>query len=263
MNISFIGALVVMIALTAFTFIILRASAADTGNKIRDNVIKQLQAYDSLIQKKNYELKAIQKQLDEAQSKMPHRFASAVKNSRAAGGFLLPDRIDSRNPAFFDDYRRIKGKIDCSVDEALHEICGFRAGQDFRHKGELRERNLLLDGLLDKFNFENVYRLSVLHPDEQLEVVGEMLSEDGNTLFAEFMDQRTEFNGLSFYQWLYMQKKICDDTIRVKAAEMDESQLNIPDEELIREYDKNMCEGFQIVIGNKLYDYGIRKYELI
>ncbi len=260
MNLGIIGALTVMAALTAYAFIVLRAAASDTGSKIRDKVIRQLESYDVLMQKKSYELNRLQKQIDEAKAALPKRSGLRKDDEQELSGFILPDTASMCSSQFFSDYKRIRETMIHDRSDVIREILHSRESMDDAGDA-LRQRNLYLDSLIGKFSFDNVYRLSVLHPDEQLEVALEILSGEERELFDEFMEQNGRFDSLAFYQWLYIQKKICDDTILVRSADI-QRDYSSPDRSIRMVYDKNICEGFQIIVGNRLYDYGIREYEL-
>lgn len=259
MNLGIIGALIAMAALTAYAFIVLRTAASDTGGKIRDKVIRQLESYDVLMQKKSYELVMLLKQIDEAKAALPKRSGLRRDDGQELSGFILPDDADMRNPQFFADYKRIRETLIYDRSDVIREILYSRENTD--PSNAARKRNLLLDSIMGKFSFDNVYRLSVLHPDEQLEVTVEILSADERELLDEYMERSGRFDSLGFYQWLYMHKKICDDTILVRSADI-QNYYSSPDKSIRMVYDRNICEGFQIIVGNRLYDYGIREYEL-
>jgi hypothetical protein len=88
MNLAIIGALIVMAALTVYAFIILKAAASDTGNKIRDNVIRQLECYDVLMQKKSYELTGLLKQIEDAKAAIPKRSGIRTDDGQELAGFI-------------------------------------------------------------------------------------------------------------------------------------------------------------------------------
>jgi hypothetical protein len=58
-----------------------------------------------------------------------------------------------------------------------------------------------------------------------------------------------------------MQKTIMDQTLFVKTTEANTE--NTFGEAVQTQYDRNLCEGFQVLVGNKQYDYGVRKCELV
>lgn len=253
---SFIGAVVAMLVLTAFSFIVLKASAIDTGSKIRDSVIRQIQSYDSLIQRKSSELNAITKKVEEKNKELLKDEDFENKAQTAFSEVVLPDHSEYLNNSFFTDYKRIRENFVFSRSEIIRVAC------DSVHEHDTGSKNVLFDGLADKFNFDNVYKLSALNQEEQLEVAGEIMTEDEKVLLDEFMENRAEFNGIDFYQWLYAARKLNDNVIHIKTSEMHEA-FSIPGKISGTEYDGNICEGFQILCGNRLYDYGIRRFELI
>jgi len=256
MKYGFIVALLVMVIITVFTFIILKMIAESTGSKIRDNVITQMQTYDVLIQKKSSELQAIQKQIDNEQSKLLSDMKLSKTMEQSLPGNFPPANDRFRNIDFSEDYRNLKEGFIFDQEKMIREVYSSKEVQ------VENDINILLAGLLEKFNFENVFKLSVLHSMEQLEVIREIISEEEDILLEDFIKQNREFSCLAFYQWLYVQKEVNEKQIRVRTAEKNINYSNLG-ESIKIEYDGNLCEGFQILTGNKLYDYGVRKCELL
>jgi hypothetical protein len=256
MNPGFIAALLVMMIMTAFIFVILRTLAVHTGNKIRDHVVVQLQSYDVLLQKKETELKNLQKQIDQEKEKLSEDTINQNEYEEAPGGVIVTADARYRSNDFFLDYRYMKEQFVFNRREIISEI----------HANVIKQNSsdiiLLLDDLLEKFNLDNVYKLSELSKIEQLEVIRDILTQKEKAYLEDYIKQTKEFNCLTFYQWLSMQRILNDRDILVKTAERNEN-FNDSGNNIHTQYDQSLCEGFQVFVGNKMYDYGIRKCVLI
>ena len=255
MEIGLISALVVMIVIVVFTFVFLRIAAENTGNKIRDNVICQIQTYDSLLEGKASELQRIKNQIEADK-------IAALKEKKVNKHFdqfqtdiFLPVDVAFRSIDFYSDYRKIKDSFIYDKEKIIHEL------QHIIEENSNNERYIVLTGLLDKLSFESVYQLSVLNGDEQLEVIREIIATKEKTVLEEFITKEREFNILSFSQWLNVQKECSDTIVKVLIPEK-EGDYNFGDG-VKTQYDMNLCEGFQIRTGTRLYDYGVRNNELI
>lgn len=256
MNSGFIAALLVMVIMTAFTFIILRMIAVNTGNKIRDNVIIQIKSYDVLIQKKEAELQAINKQIENEKIKVTDDTPEHLQYQQTPSGVFVIADVEYRSNDFGQDYRKLKEKFSFDRSEIIRNIYN----QSIEQKQQ--DTSLLLDSLLDKISLDNVYKLTALTSAEQLEIIREIITKEERNILVDYVNQNEYFHCQAFYQWLYMQKKINDKQIVIRTAEINENYNNLG-ENINTEYDKNLCEGFQILIGNKMYDYGVRRRELI
>ena len=256
MNSGFIAALFIMIIMTAFSFLILHTIAVKATDKIRDNVVNQIKSYDTLIQKKEEELQALKLQIESESNKLVvDKRSDTPGNETLMGVFVTFDAV-YRNDDFSKDYRNLKEHFEFNRLEVVTDIYKQYNGR------KDQDNNKVLDGLIDKFSLENVYKISAFRSEEQLEIIEELLTKEEMSLLDEFREQSLGFNCLVFYHWLYVQRKIKDRKLLVKTAEDNENYDGIG-ELLQTQYDKNLCEGIQIYVGNKLYDYGIRNYELI
>ncbi|HKL80139.1 MAG TPA: hypothetical protein VJ888_06850 [Mobilitalea sp.] len=256
MNSGLIAALFVMAILTAFTLVILRIISVNTGNKIRDNVITQMDSYVVLIQRKASELETIQKQIDIEQSRLQSGVNIPKNIEKAPPEVFQTADVEYRNFEFSRDYRNLKESFQFDRDKIIREISALS------NESGLETNHGLLKGLLDKLTFDNVYKLSVLYETEQLEVIREILSIEESVLLEDYIKENKVFSCLAFYQWLYIKSQIEDRQVQVKTTEKGEDYSSLGTN-IQTVHDTNLCEGFQILVGNKLYDYGVRKCELL
>ena len=255
MNAAFAVALIVMLLMIVFAFIIIRIIAYYTGNRIRDYAVEQMQAYDMLIQKKTAELNEIRNQLNAEKEKASRKDIMQI-GDREIPEVFVPSFAEYRNYGIFADYRKIKENFQYKEDDikAQVELLLQEPQNDNRYHS--------LESLLLKLNIDNVYKISSLQPEEQLEVIREILNDQEKNILDEHLAGCTEFSCIDFYQWLHVQRVLSDNSIRIRSAQA--CELKGHKGKLISaEPDQGPCEGFQILSGNKLYDFGIRVSELV
>ncbi len=256
MGSSLIAALVVMLIMTLFAFIILRIVAMNTGNVLRDNVVKQLQSYDSIIRRKESELTEIKKQIENEQKRLTEQGKVDSCYEQPPGGTIITATAEYCNYDFLSDYRNIKNTFLFPKAAILAEI-----RQDNK-EAEQRALYRIYESICDKLTLDIVYKLSVCTGEEQLEILMDILSKEEQSLLEEFNKQKEPFDCLQFYHWLQVQLQLKDYRLYVKTGEKSDSFQELGDN-INTEYDEELCEGFQVMLGSRLYDYGIRRCELV
>ncbi len=260
MDTGFIAALIVMLILTAFAFAALRFITIGLSGRIKDNVAKQLQSYDELIQRKEARLAAVMQELSNEESKYSGIRAAKGEAGEHLPEVFLPPVADYFNRGFAEDYRRLNEGFSFDIDKIIEELRHLKQNTDKFSNRALAQRSELVGSLLGKLSFESIYSLSQVDGDEQLEIIRGIVSDLEMQLIDDFMLFNSSFDCIKFYNWLKTEILIKDMRIRIKSSK-DLSSVQLP-EDVVFEYDRNLCEGFQICIGNKLYDYGIRRCEL-
>lgn len=255
MESALIAALLVMALMVTFTFIILRMISINAGNKIRDNVVSQVQSYDNLIDMKASELQELQKQIVLEKEKLSGTKEMPTQVQPTFVGTTTPSLADYRHYDFANDYAKLKEKLSYQYKNVVKEI--YQTNNIEEDKDYIKT----LNSLIDKLSFENVYKISSLDSEEQLEIIKEIVNEKEMLVLEKFLDNK-QFDCISLYQWLYMQRKLHDVQICVKVTDKEKKTQGYG-EIISVEYDHTLCEGFQVFVGNKMYDYGVCKYELI
>ena len=260
MDFGFFAALIVMLILTAFAFIALRIITVGVTGRIKDNVVKQLQSYDTLIQKKEAELAAIREQRYNGQGGYSEAEVRKVISDRKLPEVFLPSTAEYISNDFSEDYHKLKKQFTCDNVKIQKEIKTLQLNFQVSDKADPLESSSVIDGILEKLSFDSIFKLSVLEGQEQAAIIEQILEEEEKALLKDFLYQNSDFESSKFYNWLQMKRLINDKTIRIKTSE--DNTADQPEGARL-EYDGNLCEGFQIRVGNKLYDYGVRKCELI
>lgn len=255
MSSDFIAALIVMLIMTVFTFVILKVIAENTGKAIRDHVISQLQVYDTLVQKKEEELSAIKKKIETEQKKLSENEKKINSRDNSGEGIIVTHDADYCRQDFASDYRSLKEKFAFDREQIIKEICKDNTSrEDTRYQLILR--------LLEKLTLDIVYKLTGFQSIEQLEILAEIIEGEEKQLLLEYCKDKEEFQCYDFYRWLHVQRLLLDRQLYVKTGEKNNSPKH-PTDTIHFEYDEELCEGFQVLAGNKLYDYGVRRHELI
>lgn len=254
----FAAALIVMVVLTALAFIALRIVATSINERIKNNFIKQLQSYDSLIQKKEAELNAITNKVKLGQNNALETIASNNNLNRIVEDIFLPPDAEYICNDFSMDYKQIKEsfsfdkeKVDQELSKVYSQLNLIDAKNDYQ----------VVAGILEKLTFNSIFKLSVIEGNEQIEIIKQVLDDKENKILEQYISDNTNFDCTKFYHWLDLKKLSLDRSIRVLTSD-NINYDGVPDNVSFIQ-DKNLCEGFQIRVGNKLYDFGIRKCELL
>lgn len=156
---------------------------------------------------------------------------------------------------FFSDYLVIRSAFCHNAVQALQRLP--------KQTEEEREYVLCVNNILEKLSFEVMYRLSCLKPEQQLSVLEEILTSMERTILARYVqEQREVFDITAFHLFLKEQSKAFDATIYVYARNPESLGIKETPERLRLCEDTKLCEGFYIVQGNRLYDYGVRSSEI-
>ncbi len=254
----FAAALIVMVVLTALAFIALRIVATSINERIKNNFITQLQSYDSLIQKKEAELNAITNKVKLGQNNALETIASNNNLNRTVEDIFLPPDTEYICNDFSMDYKQIKEsfsfdkeKVDQELSKVYSQLNLIDAKNDYQ----------VVAGILEKLTFNSIFKLSVIEGNEQIEIIKQVLDDKENKILEQYISDNTNFDCTKFYHWLDLKKLSLDRSIRVITSD-NINYDGVPDNVSFIQ-DKNLCEGFQIRVGNKLYDFGIRKCELL
>ena len=166
--------------------------------------------------------------------------------------------------AFFEDYKKAKNLLVMDKEEIIRNIL-----EKFPYAGD-RKKYEAARGILTTLNFQAVYDLCTVPESYQIAVLREELETEEKLLLEEFMDilQETaeKFNLMKFLNWL---KQIVNRESPILVAylgEQEEDYSYVADN-VICQFDSNICEGIRIIYQNRLYDYSIyesrRKNECI
>ena len=240
----------VLIGLVILSIAWLRKSVS---NNIRSKTTELISVYDELLEEKSSELAALTRQEETlpgrteehlpAQPAQEAQPAAAMRASellniaeRAGGAVYRDDTIGSM-------YLKIREELLAAVSGAAREMGGTAAR------------------LLECLDYDTVYRLSTMFPEEQINILRETLPAEGITLLEAYIERNRTFCALRFYDHLQALADAEPKPIRLRVpAGMVPVQMMRAGVEIIP--DEEICEGFQMEADRVLYDYCIKAKEL-
>lgn len=155
---------------------------------------------------------------------------------------------------FFADYVKLRNAFDKDATQALQNIPEFS-------KEEIA-MGMCVDSMLEKLSFESVYQISCLQQEKQLLVLNEIFSQTEQEILKMYTEERGACSVTEFYTYLQGKSKELDRMVYVYSGQPERLGIQEESEQLKICRDENLCEGFQIIIGNRLYDYGVRSSEM-
>lgn len=254
MGLSFAAVLIVMALLIGFVVLILRSLAASAGVRIRSDMRRLLNAYDGLLDEKAKALKSLQDEYEavkaalekldaaSAERRMP---AEEESGEQTVGTASVPAAAAYRAAAFGQGYGAIRDQFRLSaeeeqyiVDQVLEEMEDVSAG-----------RGKLASALREKLSFETVFRMAQLPGEEQLELLDTSLEDEDWTLLRDYWEEYGDrpFDVTAFCGWLDMLTQLEGEAVIVRGEDSIGGQI---------------CEGIQVIAGNRLYDYSIKEKEI-
>ncbi len=155
---------------------------------------------------------------------------------------------------FFADYLKIRSAFQENPARVLKEFPKeFASGEKVTQYKEMQE----------KLSFDTVYKISCLQEEQQKEVLREVFSEEERAILDQYEASLLfPFSVTEFVLYLKAKCRELDDTVYLFAREPERLGLSATSEQLKLCKDENLCEGFQIMQGNRLYDYGLRSSEM-
>lgn len=263
MNITLLAVGLVMVLMIGFVLLILHGLSVSAGIKIRKDMIKLLESYDNVVDAKSRQIKQLQAQLEQLRQEQARLEEEAILPADSGGRetaageetpVMLPDAADYRHSDFADVYSTIRENFRVNIQD-----CGSLIEQVAQEtENHPTGRGALAAELYKALSYETVFRMVQLPAQQQLEMLDTSLSDDDWTLLRDYceMTQGRAFDVTRFRDWLG----------ELAAMENNDIQVRVGDEQLARKEDAQLCpkicEGVQIVVGNKLYDYSINEREI-
>lgn len=155
---------------------------------------------------------------------------------------------------FFADYLKIRSAFQANPARVLKE---------FPKESVSGEQVTRYRQMLEKLSFDTVYKISCLQEEQQKEVLREVFSEEERMILEQYEASLVyPFSVTEFVLYLKAKSRELDDTVYLFTREPESLGLSATSEQLQICKDENLCEGFQIMQGNRLYDYGLRSSEM-
>lgn len=245
-----VAVLIILIVMNLFMVTVLRQMTLSTGKQIEKDAIRLFSAYDEVLEKKSLELQKLEQELEEKRQEeklgetMP---VQAVSQASAGEACVVSGRY--RDDTFSDDYQRVKENFSFDPTLVLDHIQ--------RQIPDSRKELALVEGILGKLSFEDCYEMMTLPTKDQNEILDEFLTEDEKKLHHSYMEASGDEEVQAFYQWLTDRRRILDTGMELRVGVSLKDRAKELETQVASSYDPEICEGFQVKAGNRIYDYSI------
>lgn len=252
MNDIAIVALVVT-ALLIIIFFLLFYIVKRTNLLMKDNFVDKLKDFDFLIDDKEKKLselnadiadkQAFMKELEEKIEKI-----KMTRETNKSDDVVLPKYADYEDGNLLSGYKIIKKHFQfdmASIIEKFVKENSDTLSKDYQMYQEIR----------NYFQYDIIYRLSTYQPDEQYEIVSELLSEEEKNLISNILVKKG-FNIKKFISKLDGIILKSNPTIDVLVGD-DSLNYDYIDSRIHTRFDDSITEGFKIIYKGVIYDYSI------
>lgn len=263
---TYIGVIILLLILIGFVLTVIRTLANSAGARIRQDMNKVLTSYDDLISAKSYEYKELCEKFEAAKNKtlvnLLNKNTSNENNVRGEGtttvvakeqqlsasSFIKKD-VKHRDIALADGYNSIKTEFR-NIDEQIKENVKIVS-----YMSERSEFDKAIVRVVNSLSIDNVYTLSLDSPNDQLKFFKNTLNEKDIVVLDKYLEttRKKKFSTIDFYDWLKIRSLEVSGEVKVRSGNTDDDNYD---------YEPSICEGYQIISGNKLYDYSISKRDI-
>lgn len=259
----FIAVLVVLAVLIYFMVVILKSVASEANGKVEEYFLHRIKDYDNRFDAKFSDMNEMY-----VEHELLSRRLKSVKNELVASRvstFYAPRPIqrDIFIPTaryidndFFEEYKITKDKLlGINKQEVIDNVIAKT-----EYTGDMSKYQAVCS-ILDKVNFDAMYDLVSVDPDEQLQVMKECLEDKELEMLDSYMEEFTdedEFEILGFSDYLKRIKEQNDPHVFVFVG-INEDDYSNEERMIVCSEDDNICEGLKIIYQHKVYDYSIYK----
>lgn len=251
----FIAVIIVILLMNSFLFFVFKGIAVNVGKLAQNHVVRQLSAYDELIEKKEHVLHELNKLLAKKQAQLEKdgiQFKDTIPTPLNPFAISPGNYLDAH---FLRNYRLVREFFHFDHCSCINKVLQqYDTEEEDLHSSLSRQ-------ILARFSLDDRFGISTLEEQDQIEIFEEILDEDEFCLLEEFRTIRKSFDCLNFFDWLETEAYRSDPAVIIRTGESKEN-LTWLNERIKMQYDSSICEGMQIVLWNKLYDFSIQKREL-
>ncbi len=247
-----IAVFIVLIIMNIFMLLVLKQIAASTGRQIEKDAVRLFSVYDRILEDRSQKLEELDDQiLDQMERLKELENSGKIVQSAPVLGNATVVTGRYRDQSFAQDYRRVKEAFQMDAAQAVSDLKAQYSEKD----REAESTRAVVLGILNKFSFDTRYELSTLSEELQMELVEQFLEGEERSLYEAYQEDCPGTNAQAFFEWLNEINRILDRSLTVRMADGStveglEGHVNI-------EYVPDICEGFQIKQGSRIYDYSI------
>ena len=251
---TYISVIVILLVLIGFVLSITMTLANTAGKRIQHDMGRILSSYDYLIDQKmsKYNLEAensekrkavnLLKKDDETTSK-----EILIKEKSLSANSFLRKEASYRVSSLAQGYDSIKNEFRDyaeNVKVAAEKAFGKVKRTDFE--------NALLR-LSEILKIDDVYELSIKTSEEQLDYFNKVLKPKEKIALTRYLATHgNNFSTIDFYDWVKISAMSVYQGVIVRSGNKNADS----------DYDPTICEGCQIIVGDKIYDYSISKRDI-
>ena len=250
-----------MLGLILFTSFAIITISKTTCRNIKKRTMKLVSLYDYMLEEHSQELKNKKKIIEQLgyQRTTSQEIASdgAEKKVVAMGTPVAStmntvesiSRANYLSPKVAEMYQEIRTNFNMDVDSILQQVPNVKEPV----------KTGIATRLLRALSYENIYAMSFLSEQEQLECMEECLESRYIPLLETYLEQNETFFSLDFYSFLKEEAYKEDQGATIYVS----PNIQIKDTSGIRVVvSDNICEGIQVEKDHMLYDYAIQKKEI-
>ncbi len=249
----FIAVAGVLVVINVFVLFLLRRLALRAKRQIDANVVKQLSAYDELLEDKSTELVQMRSEAHKIElaaksvpiaPKKPAQMPAAHVETKKAPTYT--DR------SFADKYAAVKSKFDFDHKEKVREICKTVQPNPVA---------LVMDSILAKLDLDKVYSLMNLSTEAQQKELNGIFDSKEKKILTEYIKSAEKFDLLDFKKNVELCSARMSTKVVVRTGQQSENFDEIAPF-VTTVYDPEICEGIVIICGEKIYDCSLQKKEI-
>lgn len=265
--IKFLAVAVVIGLMIGFVTLCVIWTVRVVSQSIRGRSISLLSTYDGLLEDRSRMLRDLNEELERTKASLE----KLRETGEAAGEPVAPQAQEGDPMAILKAVERVSGteyrdKDAGTVYRRIRENFSLdprRVIFDLAlHSGDPEEKQA--GKLLEKLNYDTVYRLSTLPGEDQQTLLAEVLEPEERNLLEEYAGLHPRFDCIGFYDFL--QSRAAEEPgpiyLRVSPAAAGEAAMRRYPSQVQVVVDDEICEGFQVEADNMLYDYCIKMREM-
>ena len=260
MTAVFIAIFLALIVMIYFITVSIRIVVENVTKKVNSYFVDKLSEYDEDFNEKIDRLNELEEE--------KQRILDNIKVLKADQGNLKQSRFYKPRPIirdiyiptaryidneFFEDYKRAKNLLVLDKEQIIRTVM-----EKFPYEGDM-DRYLLANSVLEQMNYQAVYDLSSFDSVEQLKLMDEILYEKEKTLLEEYVEPMIDAQEFDIHDFLSYLEEIRSKESPILTAYMGEEGEDYShiSDNIVCEYDDNVCEGIRIIYQNRVYDYSI------
>ena len=268
-----IVAVILIAIMLVFVFILFSNIIKRMDDNAKKYFVNKMQDYDYILDEKQSKLNEIKIQIDEIKSANKNILQSdeeeaefaELENSKKKKKSIVEDAKaeqteeikynlnvpDYRETQFFNNYKEVKRVFTVNNEKIIKSFIA-------EHRNELENKEYkALKKIRDKFDEEAIYNILTLEPNEQIQVLSEVLTaKEKSTIDFENMSQMKKFDVRKLIEALDERLEKIEPTVYIYTNNV-ESRYDLIDDDIVVKPYNNMSEGIIIKYRDKIYDYSI------